>query len=208
MAYDLEEQEQLDAFKRWWDKNGNMVLVAVGVLIVAFAATQFWKHHRNQQALEASTFYQQLLDTPAQDHKAIQSLSSQLMDNYAGTPYAGRAAVAAAKANYEAKDGKSAKSQLEWAIANAKESAVRSIARLQLAAIQLDEKAYAPALKTLEAKDNAGFEGLFADLRGDVLVAQGKKADAKQAYQQALAHLEAQGAYHQYVAHKLEALGS
>ena len=207
MAYDLEEQEQLDAFKQWWAKNGNMVLVAIGVLIAAFAATQFWNHHRNQQALEASTFYQQLLDTPTQDQKTIQSLSSQLMDNYAGTPYAGRAAVTAAKANYAAKDGKSAKSQLEWAISKAKESGVRSIARLQLAAIYLDEKAYDQALKTLDAKDNAGFEGLFADLRGDVLAAQGKKADAKQAYQQALANLEAQGAYHQYVAHKLEALG-
>ena len=207
MAYDLEEQEQLDAFKQWWAKNGNMVLVAIGVLIVAFAATQFWKHHRNQQTLEASTYYQQLLDTPAQDQKAIQSLSAQLMDNYAGTPYAGRAAVAAAKANYSAKDGKSAKSQLEWAIDHAKEDAVRSGARLQLAAIHLDEKAYDEALKTLEAKDNKGFEGLFADLRGDVLAAQGKTADAKQAYQQALANLEAQGAYHQYVAHKLEALG-
>lgn len=207
MAYDLEEQEQLEAFKRWWDKNGNTMMVLIGVLIVAFAGTQFWKHHNNQRTLEASTLYQQLLDTPAQDHKAIQALSSELMENYAATPYAGRAAVAAAKANHAAKDGTSAKSQLEWAIDHAEESAVRSVARLQLAALQLDEKAYDQALQTLDVKDNAGFEGLFADLRGDVLAAQGKTADAKQAYQQALANLEVQSAYSQYVAHKLEALG-
>lgn len=207
MAYDLEEQEELDALKQWWAKNGNTVLVAIAVAIAAYVGVQAWKHHQNEKTLEASAFYQQLTNTPANNLKAIQSLSAQLMDNYAGTPYAGRAAVAAAKANYAAKDSKSAKAQLEWAIAKAEEEAVQSVARLQLAAIYLDEKAYDQALKTLD-KEHVGFEGLFADMKGNILAAQGKTADAKLAYQEALAKLDAQGEYRRYVAHKLEALGS
>ncbi|HEX5538354.1 MAG TPA: tetratricopeptide repeat protein, partial [Methylophilaceae bacterium] len=167
---------------------------------------QAWKNHQNKQSLEASVRYQQLVTTPSNNLKAIQSLSAQLMDNYAGTPYAGRAAVTAAKANYAAKDSKSAKAQLQWAIDHAEEDAVQSVARLQLAAIYLDEKAYDQALKTLDKK-HVGFEGLFADMKGDILAAQGKTSDAKQAYQEALAQLDAQGEYRQYVAHKLEALG-
>jgi predicted negative regulator of RcsB-dependent stress response len=207
MAYDLEEQEQLEAFKQWWAKNGNMILVVIGVAIASFIGIQAWKYHQNQQSLEASAYYQKLIQASTDDTKTIQTLSAQLMENYEATPYAGRAAVTAAKTNYAAGDSKSAKAQLEWAIANAEEEVVQSAARLQLAAIQLSEKAYDKALKTLEDKHNVGFEGLFADMKGDVLVAQGKTDDAKKAYQEALAKLDAQGPYHRYVAHKLEALG-
>lgn len=207
MAYDLEEQEQLDALKQWWVKHGNKVLLLVGIVIAVFIGLQAWKSHKSQQAVEASVHYQELIQTPESELKQIQALSAQLMDNYGTTPYAGRAAVAVAKANYKAKDSKSAKTQLQWAIGNATEESVQSIARLQLAAIHLEEKAYDEALKVLDSKQQAGFEGLFADLKGDVLSAQGKTSDAKQAYQQALTKLDAQGQYHQYVAHKLEALG-
>lgn len=206
MAYDLEEQEELEALKQWWAKNGNMVLLIIGVAIATYVGMQAWKHHQNEKTLEASAFYQQLTQTPPKNLKAIQSLSAQLMDNYAKTPYAGRAAVAAAKANYAAKDSKSAKAQLEWAIEKAEEEAIQSVARLQLAAIYLDEKAYDQALKVLDEK-HPGFEGLFADMKGNVLAAQGKTADAKRAYQAALAKLDAQSEYRRYVEHKLEALG-
>ena len=36
MAYDLEEQEQLDEFKAWWKKNGSMAinLVLAGLVVI------------------------------------------------------------------------------------------------------------------------------------------------------------------------------
>ena len=108
------------------------------------------------------------------------------MDKFSGTPYAARAALYAAKANYEAKDTKSAKAQLEWAIKNAQETSASALASLQLANILTEEKDYEGALKILDAPHDAGFEGLFADLKGDVLLAQGKSAEAKAAYELAL----------------------
>lgn len=207
MAYDLEEQEQIDAFKAWWNANGNKVLAFVGVVVIAFVGMQGWKYYQNKQAVEASVQYQQLIGTDPKDTKVIQALSAQLMESYPTTPYAGRAAVIAAKANYNAKDRKSAKAQLEWAIANAKEEQIRTLARLQLAALQLDEKDYDKALQTLSAKHDEGFAGLYADLKGDILAAQGKKEEAKAAYKEALAKLDPQGRYRSYTEHKLEALG-
>jgi predicted negative regulator of RcsB-dependent stress response len=79
---------------------------------------------------------------------------------------------------------------------------------LQLAAIQLDEKQYDAALKTLAETHDAGFDGIFADLRGDILVAQNKKAEAKAAYQEALIKLDVKNHYSNYTQHKLEALGN
>jgi predicted negative regulator of RcsB-dependent stress response len=207
MAYDLEEQEQLDAFKAWWKANGNKILILLGVAVACFIAFQVWQSYRNSQAVEASTQYQELMQTDPKDVKAIQAISSQLMEKYAGTPYAGRAALMAAKVNYQAKDTKSAKAQLEWAMKNAEEAQVKAMARLQLAALQYEEKNYEAALATLSGKADEGFVGLYADLRGDVLAAQGKPEEAKAAYKEALSRLDVQGKYRTYTQHKLEALG-
>ncbi|HEY8119209.1 MAG TPA: tetratricopeptide repeat protein [Methylophilaceae bacterium] len=208
MAYDLEEQDQIDALKTWWKTNGNLVTWAAIVAMVSFTGMQGWKYYQHQQSTQASAQYQLLTQVDSKDLKSIQGLSGQLMEKYTSTPYAGRAALIAAKANFAAKDSKSAKAQLQWAAKNSKEDAIKSIALLQLAAIQLEEKAYDDALKTLSENHSSGFDGLFADLKGDVLVAQGKNSDAKLAYQEALTKLDPQGHYRRFTAHKLEALGS
>ena len=207
MAYDLEEQEQIDAFKAWWKANGNKVLAVLAVAVACFVALQGWKSYQSKKSVEASTHYQQLIQTDPKDVKAIQAISSQLIEKYSATPYAGRAALMAAKSNYLAKDNKSAKAQLEWAIKNAKEAQIQAIARLQLATLQYEEKNYDEALKTLSGKTDEGFVGLYSDLKGDVLAAQGKSEEAKTAYKEALSKLDPQGQYRTYTQHKLEALG-
>ena len=40
MAYDLQEQEQLDELKAWWGKYGNLILTVATVVLLAFAALQ------------------------------------------------------------------------------------------------------------------------------------------------------------------------
>ena len=208
MAYDLEEQEQLDELKAWWKAHGHIVLLVIGMAIASSLGVQGWKYYHNKQSKEASAQFQVLTQSDPKNIKAIQSLSAGLMEKYASTPYAGRAAVVAAKANFAAGDAKSAKAQLEWAAENAQEDPVKSIALLQLAAIQLDEKQYDAALKTLTEKHDAGFDGIFADLKGDILVAQNKKAEAKVAYEEALTKLDVKNHYSSYTQHKLEALGN
>ena len=208
MAYDLEEQEQLDEVKAWWKAHGNRVIGLATAALAAFAAFQGWNYYQHKQSVEASAQYETLSRMDAKDIKGIRSLSGQMIEKYAGTTYAARAALLAAKANYAANDAKSAQSQLEWVMSHAKEATLRTIAQLQLAAIQFDEKQYDAALKTLAEKHEAGFDGLFADLRGDVLAAQGKKSEAKAAYTEALAKLDSDGRYRRYTEHKLDALGS
>lgn len=208
MAYDLEEQEQLDELKAWWKRNGNKVLGVASAALIVFAGYQGWKVYQHKQSVEASAQYDALTKLDPKDLKGIQGASALLMDKYAGTPFAARAALLAAKANYAANDTKSAKAQIEWVQQHAKEDALRAIAQLQLASIQYEEKQYDAALKTLSDKHDVGFDGLFADLRGDILAAQGKKAEAKAAYTEALTKLEADGRYHSFTEHKLDALGS
>ncbi|HEY0841626.1 tetratricopeptide repeat protein [Methylotenera sp.] len=207
MAYDLEEQEQLDELKAWWKTYGKLVSNLVIGLLVAYAAYQGWTYYQTKQAVNASTEYQALQVVDANDTKSIQAKAAVLMEKYSATPYAGRAAVLAAKANYEAKDTKSAKAQLEWAISNAKETSVSAIASLQLANILAEENNFDAALKVLEAKHDAGFDGLFLDLKGDVLLGLGKRDEAKAAYELALTKLDAQGRYRHLTQQKIDSLG-
>ena len=207
MAYDLEEQEQLDEFKAWWKKNGSMATSLVLAALVAYAAWQGYGYYQNTKAVEASALYQTLVVTELTKTTEIKAQSAKLMEDFSGTPYAGRAAVFAAKANFATQDSKSAKSQLEWATKNAKESAIKAIASLQLAGILYEEKSYDEANKVLAAITDKGYIGLKANLQGDVLLAQGKQAEAKKAYRAALEGLDAQGKMHQYTQQKLDSLG-
>ena len=208
MAYDLEEQEQLDEFKAWWKKNGKIATNLVLAALIAYAAWQAYGYFQNKKAVEASELYQALVVTDLTKTAEIKSQSAKLMDDYSGTPYAGRAAVFAAKANFAANDDKSAKSQLDWAVKNAKEGAVKAIAGLQLANVLFDEKNYDEAQKVLSAINDKGYEGLKASLQGDIFLAQGKNTEAKKAFENALNNLDVQGKLHQYTQQKLESLGA
>ncbi len=207
MAYDLEEQEQLDEFKAWWKKNGSMAINLVLAALVAYSAWQGYHYFQNKKAVEASGLYQTLVTTDPTKVGEIKAQSARLMENFESTPYAGRAAVFAAKTNFATNDSKSAKAQLEWAIKNAKESAVKAIAGLQLASILFEEKNYDEANKVLTAINDKGYDGLKNSLQGDVLLAQGKQVEAKKAYATALENLDVQGRMHQYTQQKLESLG-
>ena len=207
MAYDLEEQEQLDEFKAWWKKNGSMATSLVLAVLLAYAGWQGYGYYQNTKAVEASALYQTLVVTELTKTTEIKAQSAKLMEDFSGTPYAGRAAVFAAKANFAAQNSKSAKSQLEWATKNAKESAIKAIASLQLAGILYEEKSYDEANKVLAGITDKGYEGLKANMQGDVLLAQGKQAEAKKAYQAALEGLDVQGKMHQYTQQKLDSLG-
>ena len=174
---------------------------------MAYLAWQGYHYFQNKKSIEASALYQTMLTTDPVKVSDIKSQSAKLMENYSGTPYAGRAAVYAAKTNFAANDSKSAKSQLDWAIKNATEGAVKAIAGLQLADILFEEKNYDEASKALAAIDDKGYAGLKANMQGDVFLAQGKQAEAKKAYATALENLDAQGRLHAYTQQKLESLG-
>ncbi len=208
MAYDLEEQEQLDEFKAWWKKNGKMAVNLVLAALLAYVAWQAYGYFHNKKAVEGSELYQALLLTDLTKTAEIKTQSAKLMDSFSGTPYAGRAAMFAAKANFAANDDKSAKAQLEWAMKNAKEGAVKAMASLQLASVLFEQKDYEGAQKVLAAINDKGYEGLKFSLQGDVYLAQGKNTEAKKAFENALNNLEVQGKLHQYTQQKLESLGA
>ncbi len=206
--YDLEEQEQIDALKGWWRQNGRLVIAAVVAAALAAAAVTGWRTFQANKAMEAAQLYASLEEAVrASDTAKTKELSAALMEKYAGTAFGPMAALLSAKSSFEQGDLKSAAAQLEWALENAKDEETAAVARLRLAAVRLDEKQYDEALRLLDAKHPPAFDGLYLDLRGDVMLAQGNTAEARAAYRDALAKLAEQGNYRLVVQAKLDALG-
>lgn len=191
-AYDLEEQEQLDELKTWWKIYGNLVTAVIVAAAVGVLGWQGWNWWQRNQAVTASTLYAGLEQAAAQqDVKRAREFAGELIDKYAGTAYAGMGALLSAKVQADGGDLKTAKAQLTWAAENGNDPALRDLARLRLAAVLLDEKAYDEALKQLAAEPAAPFAARYAELRGDVLAEQGKRAEARAAYEAALAKADA-----------------
>lgn len=208
-AYDLDEQEKLGDLKAWWSRYGNYVTGAITVVALLIAANQGWKYYTGKQAAEASTLYFALSDAATKNEAAkVKDASAQLIEKFAGTGYAPRGALLAAKSAFDAGDLATAKTQLEWVVANSKEDELKAIARLRLAAVLLDQKQYDAALAALDGKTSEAFAGLFLDMKGDIYNLQGKTADAKTAYEAALPKLDAKGSQKQYTQLKLDAVSA
>jgi predicted negative regulator of RcsB-dependent stress response len=205
---DLQEQEQVEAFKAWWKDNGQWLLLALALVLGGFAATKGWQYYKGKQANEAATLFAELnKQVNSNDPKRINDAAAAVIDKFGSSAYAPRAALLAAQVNIQSKDVVHAKTQLQWVIDHASESALKDVARLKLVSLLLDEKSYAEALALLDAPHPDSFNGLYADLKGDVLNAQGKTEEARTAYQQAFEKTDAKSPYHNLIQMKLDALG-
>jgi predicted negative regulator of RcsB-dependent stress response len=207
MAYDLEEQDQLEDLKAWWRQWGNTIAGIVIAVSVGVISVQGWRWWTQQQTLQAAAVYDAVsAAVRANDPAKAKDAMAQLADKFPGTGYAPRAALLLAAQLFEGGDAAGAKAQLAWVIDKSAEDELKQIARLRLAEILLDEKQYDEALRVLDAKHDQPFAAVYADARGDVLAAAGRKDEARNEYQTALAQLDPQSAYRNFVQLKLDSI--
>lgn len=208
MAYDLEEQEQLAQIKAWWSRYGNLVTWLLIAVLASYAGWTGWKNYQRGQADQAAVLYQALQQAvEGKDLAKAQRAASDLQAKFTSTTYAQMAALMAAKAAYDANDIAVAKKQLQWVAGNAQGTEYSAIAKVRLAGLLLDEKAYDEALRTLSGDFPEHFRGIVADRKGDVMMAQGKAAEAHAAYKLALETMDAKNPGRQLVQIKLDAIG-
>jgi predicted negative regulator of RcsB-dependent stress response len=207
MAYDLQEQEQLASMKAWWEKYGNFVLTVATLVFGAIAAYYAWQTYQRKQGEAATVVYEQLLSAvQAKDAAKTKELTGLLVEKHARTAQAAMAALLAAKMNADVGDAAAAQAQLKWVIEKSGHEEFGWIARVRLAGLQLDAKAYDDALKTLDGAVPEAQITSVADRRGDVFVAQNKLDDARKAYQQAIERTGADNPLRQIIQLKLDAL--
>jgi predicted negative regulator of RcsB-dependent stress response len=207
MAYDLEEQEQLATLKAWWDKYGNLATWILVAVLAAYSGWQGWNYYQRNQAGAASALYDELQSAvQAKDNAKVLRAAGDMEAKFGGTVYAPMAALVAAKSSFEANDLKSAKIHLQWTADHGADE-FKALAKIRLAGVLLDEKAYDEALKALAGDVPPQFAGAIADRKGDILAAQNKLAEARAAYQAALDVTDKKNPGRQLIQLKFEAIG-
>ena len=206
-SYDFEEQERIAELKAWWEDNRLFVLGAVIAAFVAFAGYRGWVYWSARQAEDAAALYRPVAEAAkAKDAKKIPEAAQKVIDKHPGSYYASESALVIAKSAFEAGNLDEAARRLQWVMANGVEEH-RGVARMRLAAIQLEQKKYDDALKTLDGVKDEAFLPLAADLRGDIMLAQGRIDEARAAYKLAMEKATPRNPVKNIAETKLNALG-
>jgi len=186
-AYDMEEQERIDALKDWWAKWGTWIYAAIGAFLVGVLAVQGWRYYQKSQGEQAEVLFKSVQKTAqegaaAKETKKLSEAASAMAENFPNTFYASEAQLMAAKASFDANDFAAAKKHLQW-VADKGPAVHSNVARIRLASVLLEEKQFDQALKMLDQVKDEAFTSMAADLRGDILVSQGRRDEARAAYQ-------------------------
>lgn len=184
------DDEQLEALRRWWAANGMALVIGVVLGLIAIGAWQYWQHRTRSQSLEASQLYGQLLNAVSADAAAkSEDLAGRLTSDYAGTPYAAQAQLAMAAYEVRHQQYDKAAKRLRWVADNASDQGLRWVARLREARVLWAQKKADSALALLDTDmPQGGFSALYYELKGDILVSEDKLAQARQAYELALSN--------------------
>jgi predicted negative regulator of RcsB-dependent stress response len=205
---DLEEQEQLDQLKAFWNQYGNLissVLIVVFGSIAAYNGYQYWQRN---QAGQASVMYDEVERAVKSDNAdKVERAFTDMKNKFGATLYAQQAGLMAASQLQNKGKTDAAKAALTWVADTASDEGYKAVAKLRLAAMLLDSKNYDQAAAQLDGAMPASFTALVADRRGDIFLAQAKKDEAKAQYLKAYAAFEERSEYRRLVEVKLTSLG-
>jgi predicted negative regulator of RcsB-dependent stress response len=205
---DLEEQEQLAEFKHFWRQYGNLITWVLIAIFGSFAAWNGYQYWQGKQGAQAAVMFEEVQRAvQSGDAARIDRSLADMKERFGKTVYAAQAGLLVAKTHYDKGNLPASKAALEAVAKSAPDDAFASIAKLRLAGLLLETKAYDEALAALGGNFSKDFGALASDRRGDVFVAQGKKPEAKAEYEKAFKSLDERAEYRRLVEVKLNALG-
>lgn len=205
---DLEEQEQLDQLKHFWNTWGTPISAGVLVVMGGLAAWNGYQYWQNRQASQAAALLDAVeVAAQAKDQSRVEQAFADIKTKYAGTPQADMAGFALAKTMQEAGNLDAAKSALGWVAEQSSDTGYKAIAKLRLASVLIEQKQFDAALQQLQGSFPPEFEGVAADRKGDVLMLLERRSDAVAEYLRAYKALDETIEYRRMVEVKLNGLG-
>jgi len=194
MPLDLEEQEQIDQLKAFWQKYRNLITGVLTVALFAYAAYSAYQWWRNSQATEASKLYETMVAAITKgDKDQTLRAANDLQKDYARTTYAAMSSLVAARIASDAGDSAKAIDYLRWAAKNSSDDGYLALAKLRLVSQLIEQggdQNLAEADQILKERPIQGFEALWLERRGDWYLIQKKNAEAKVSYQDAWKKLD------------------
>lgn len=182
------DNDELNTLKQWWASNGTALVIGAVAGLAIVAGWQGWRWYTDSQATAAAHTYAQIRQQLGSGNvnDGVRKVVAQLKDDYAGTPYAADAALNLAAYQVKLDNYEGAAEQLDWVIENAPSDGIRHIARVRKARLLWSRGEADAALALLDTDHPDSFNAIYAETAGDIHAAQGDRAAARKAYQQAL----------------------
>ncbi len=205
---DLEEQEQLDDLKHFWNKYGPVLTwVMIGVLL-AYSAWTGWQFWQRKQAAQASVLFETVERAVLSSDQALLTRAlSDMQDKFASATYTHHASLMGARYFAEHDGAQAAQSNLIWVKDHASDEGLTALARLRLSALSMEEKKWEQAREWLKKPFPKAFEPLSLDRLGDIDLQEKKTEDAKSHFLQAWSTMSERDEYRQLIEVKLASLG-
>lgn len=205
---DLEEQEQLDDFKHFWNRWGNLISWILILILGSYASWNGWQYWQRQQAAQAAVLFETVekaittADIPLLDRSL-----ADMKDKFGSTTFAHQSAMLASRVYADQNDLFKAQSSLEWVLSKSNDSGYQSLARLRLSTLAIENKKFDQAKSILDTKFPIAFQPLVDDRLGDVALLENKPDQAKTYFLTAWKAMDVQSDYRQILDMKLAALG-
>ena len=173
----------------WLRRYGVYVAAVVVIGIMALLAWQGFVTYQRRQFVQASKVYEALQPEQGEgiNQDELQQTAQRLMQDYPKSPYTILAAWQLAASELDAGRMQQAQPLLQWSLEHVVNIEMHALTQLRLAQLELALGHADKALALLDKAPAASFATAYAELKGDALVAAGKPAQAKEAYQAALA---------------------
>lgn len=182
----ISEKEQIDRLREWWRANGWYLLGGAALGLIALFGYRQFQAYEHGVAENASALFRQLESAAADDNLAeVERIAGTLAAEYAGSPYADHASLMIARMVLVS-DTERAAAQLRSVMERTGDEDLAVIARLRLARVLAYQEKYSDALTLLQQPAPSAFSARIAEIRGDILLAQGDTNGARAAFAEAL----------------------
>jgi len=183
----IDEYEQGERVRKWLRDNGGSVLGGIAIGLAAIVGFQTWQGRQDAHKLEAAKQFETFLTAQeAGEAEQASGLAASLAANFAETPYPALAALRRSASLVNEGKTEEALKAIEGALPTTRDETLRQLLLLRAARAELVLGRHDAALARLDSVDLAGYASLRDELRGDAFAAQGKRDDARAAYQNAL----------------------
>ena len=182
----LTEEQQIEQLKDWWKDNGTPLIVGAVLGLSGFFGYKYWTEKQIALQESASDLYVTVAEQlEKKDTVKLLEAAQAVKTQYPSTSYAILSAFHIAKAAVDKKELDKAVTELTWVVDNHSSNELVEIAKIRLARVLIAQQKADQALPLLDFANDSGYFEFASIVKGDALLALGKKAEALEAYRAA-----------------------